>query len=223
MVFCWYELCILYHIQDIPHLRFWLVTLTFQGRKRSNIPTCLKGGYAASYWFSVDTNSLISDHLRPWPSRVTEGQIVHFFGKPICDFNNGLLLIQTPYLVLLVRNSASKISVGDLDLSGSPKVKYFQLVWKADMRLCNGFLLIWTLYLVTFVRYSSSKILVSELDLSGSPMIKYFNFFGKLIWDFIISHTICEICEGGSVAEWFGFRTLDLKVEGSRPVCSVSG
>ena len=28
---------------------------------------------------------------------------------------------------------------------------------------------------------------------------------------------------GGSVAEWLGFRTLDLKVESSRPVCSVSG
>ena len=40
---------------------------------------------------------------------------------------NGLLLIQTLYLVPFARYSASKISVSDLDLSESPKVKYFAL------------------------------------------------------------------------------------------------
>ena len=28
---------------------------------------------------------------------------------------------------------------------------------------------------------------------------------------------------GGSLVEWLGLRTLDLRVEGSKPVCSVSG
>ena len=38
--------------------------------------------------------------------------------------SNDFLLIRTLYLVPSPRYSASKISVRDLDLSGSPKVKY---------------------------------------------------------------------------------------------------
>ena len=38
---------------------------------------------------------------------------------------NDLLLIRTLYLLPFARYSASKISVSDLDLSGSPKVEYF--------------------------------------------------------------------------------------------------
>ena len=41
------------------------------------------------------------------------------------QLHNGILLIRTLYLVPFVRYSASKISVSDLDLSGSLKVKYF--------------------------------------------------------------------------------------------------
>ena len=37
MVLCWYELSMSYCLRDIPHLRFQLVTLTFQGHRRSNI------------------------------------------------------------------------------------------------------------------------------------------------------------------------------------------
>ena len=55
------------------------------------------------------------------------------------------------------------------------------------MPLYNGVLLIQTLYLVPFARCSISKISVSDLDLSGSPKVKYFTFFGKLIWDFIMT------------------------------------
>ena len=43
---------------------------------------------------------------------------------------NGLLLIRTLYLVPFARYSASKISVSDLDFSGSTKVKYFNFFGK---------------------------------------------------------------------------------------------
>ena len=43
---------------------------------------------------------------------------------------NDLLLIRTLYLVPFARYSASKISVCDLDLPGSPKVEYFTLAGK---------------------------------------------------------------------------------------------
>ena len=43
---------------------------------------------------------------------------------------DGLLFIRNLYLVPFARYSASKISVSDLDLSGSPKVKYFSFVGK---------------------------------------------------------------------------------------------
>ena len=46
MVFCWYKLSISYRLRDIPHLRFRLVTLTFQGHRRSNISTFLGSWYA---------------------------------------------------------------------------------------------------------------------------------------------------------------------------------
>ena len=41
-----------------------------------------------------------------------------------------LLLIGTLYLIPFARYSASKISVSDLDLLRSPKVKYFYMVRK---------------------------------------------------------------------------------------------
>ena len=37
MVFCGYELSISYRMQDIPHLRFRLVTLTFQSSESSKV------------------------------------------------------------------------------------------------------------------------------------------------------------------------------------------
>ena len=40
----------------------------------------------------------------------------------LCD---DLLLIRTLYFVAFARYSAFEISVSDLDLSGSPKVKFF--------------------------------------------------------------------------------------------------
>ena len=43
---------------------------------------------------------------------------------------NDVLLIQTFYLLPFARYSASKISDSDLDLSGSPKVKYFTVFGK---------------------------------------------------------------------------------------------
>ena len=57
---------------------------------------------------------------------------------------------------------------------------------------------------------------------------KFLFFTDYLLFDYnMISGTgskiLTKILWGGSVAEWLGFRTLDLKVESSRPVCSVSG
>ena len=53
---------------------------------------------------------------------------------------NGVLLIRTLYLVPFARYSASTISVSDLDLSGSPKVKYFTFfgkpIWDFVMVFC---------------------------------------------------------------------------------------
>ena len=98
---------------------------------------------------------------------------------------NGVLLIPTLYLSPFTRYSASKISVSDLDLSGSPKVKYFDFFRKL---ICD-FIMVscwYQLYLLPFARYYTSKISVSDLDLSGSPKVKYFNFFWKPIWDFIM-------------------------------------
>ena len=102
-------------------------------------------------------------------------------------FYNDLLLIRTLYLVPFASYSASKISVNDLDLPGSPKVKYFTFFEEADMGLYNDLLLIRTIYLVPFASYSASKISASDLDLSGSPKVKYFTIFEKPIWDFIMA------------------------------------
>ena len=66
------------------------------------------------------------------------------------------------YLAPFARYSAYKISVSDLELSGSPKVKSCNFK-KAHMRLYNGILLTRILYLVTITRYSASKISVSDL------------------------------------------------------------
>ena len=99
---------------------------------------------------------------------------------------NDVLLIQTLYLVPFARYSASKISVSDFDLSGSPKVKYFYFFLKAHIGLYNDVLLIQTLYFVPFARYSAFKISVSDLDLSGSSNVKYFSFLRKPRCDFIV-------------------------------------
>ena len=62
------------------------------------------------------------------------------------------LLIPTLYLLPFARYSASKISVGDLDLSGSLKVKHFSFVWKPK----GDIIMVVCWY----------KISVSDLDLS---------------------------------------------------------
>ena len=195
IMFCWYELSISYRLRDIPHLRIQLVTLTFQGHRRSNIS--------------------------------------HFWEANV-QLYNGILLTRTLYRVPFARYSASKISVSGLNLSASPKVKYFNFFWKptwdfimilcwyelsisyclrdiphlrfrlvtltfqghqrsnishfweANVQLHNGILLTRTLNRVPFARYSAFKISVSDLDLSGSPKVKYFNLFRKPFRAFIM-------------------------------------
>ena len=95
IVFRWYELSIPYRLRDIPHLRFRLVTLTFQGHRRPNISAL----FESQEWLYT-----------------------------------GVLLIRTLYLIAFARYSASKISVSDLGLSGSLKVKYFYFKKKL---MCN--------------------------------------------------------------------------------------
>ena len=94
MMFCWYELSILYRLRDLPHLRFRIVTLTFQSHQRSIISHFLRSQCATLSKSLFDTNSLV------------------------------------PF----ARYSASKISVIDLDLPGSPKFKYFTFFGKP---VCN--------------------------------------------------------------------------------------
>ena len=45
MVFCCHELFISYYSRDSPHLRFQLVTLTFQGHRKSNASILLESSY----------------------------------------------------------------------------------------------------------------------------------------------------------------------------------
>ena len=44
-----------------------------------------------------------------------------------------------------------------------------------------------------FANYSAFKTSVSDLDLSGSPKVKYFTFFGKSIWDLILTFCLYEL------------------------------
>ena len=90
-----------YRLRDNLHLRFRLVTLTFQGH---------------------------------------EGQIFQLCWKAKGRLYNGVLLIRTLYLIPFARYFASKISVSELDLSGSPKVKYSTFfgkpIWDFIMVFC---------------------------------------------------------------------------------------
>ena len=97
-------------------------------------------------WYKLSISYHLRDipHLKfgkwRWPFRVTEGQIFHLFWEANMGFHNGLLLIRTLSRVPFARYSASKISVSDLDLSGSPKFKYFifsgKPIWDFIMTFC---------------------------------------------------------------------------------------
>ena len=96
MVFCWYEPSISYRLRGIPHLRFHLVTLTFQGHQKSNISTFLKkllcDFVIVFCWYQLSIAYRLRDipHLRfllvtlPFqgPPKV---KYFYFFRKPICD------------------------------------------------------------------------------------------------------------------------------------------
>ena len=70
IVFCWYELSISYRLRDIPHLRFRLVTMTFQDHRRSNISTFLDNPYGNFImmfcWYKLSISYRLRDipHLR---------------------------------------------------------------------------------------------------------------------------------------------------------------
>ena len=100
MVFCGYELSISYRLRDIPHLRFRLVTSTFQGSK-------------VKYFY--------------------------FIKKPMCHFIIVFCWYEL-YLVLFARYPACKISVSDLDFSGSSKIKYFCFIRKP---ICHFIMAFW--------------------------------------------------------------------------------
>ena len=151
----------------------------------------------------------------PLPLRITKGQNFKLFWKVHMRLYNDLLLIRTLYLVLCARYSASKVSGSNLDLSGSPKVKYFTFYRKP---ICDFIMaLCWyEISILYCARYSASKISISDLDLLGSPKVKYLNFFAKPIWDFImvfywyelsISHRLPDIPH-------LRFRSLTLTFQG---------
>ena len=132
MAFCWYELSISYCLRDIPHLRFRLVTLTFQGHQRSNISLFGKPIWnfiVTLCWYELSISYRWRDipHLRFRFVTLTfqghrRSNTSPFWEADMGLYNN-LPLIRTLYLVPFARYSTSKISVSDLDLSGSPKVK----------------------------------------------------------------------------------------------------
>ena len=68
------------------------------------------------------------------------GQIFSLFLKDDMQLYNDILLVRTLYLVPFARDSVSKISFCDLDFSGSPKVKIFQLFvepkWDFTLAFC---------------------------------------------------------------------------------------
>ena len=140
-----------------------------------------------SCWYELSVSYRLRDipHLRfrlvtlsPWPFRVSKGQIFPLLWKAHMQFCNGVLLIRTLYLIPCARYSSSKISVSDLDFSGSSKVKYFtvhgkpifHICWKAHMRLYIGILLTRTLYLTPFTSYSTSKILGHDISPLGGTV-----------------------------------------------------
>ena len=148
MMFCWYELSISYRLRDLPHLRFRLVTLTFQSHQRSNISHFLRSQCATlsrSLWYEFSCT--VCEIFRiyyfgywPRPSRVTKVQIFHIFWEANVQLCNGLLLIRTLYLVPFARYFASNISASQIDFSGSPKVKYStcfgELIWVFILTFC---------------------------------------------------------------------------------------
>ena len=99
---------------------------------------------------------------------------------------NGVLFIRTLYLIAFARYSASKISVSNHDLSGSPKVKYFYFFRKL---VCNFIMVLCWYELSISYRLRDIPHLTfrfSDLDLSGSPKDKYFIFLGKITCDFLM-------------------------------------
>ena len=213
MVFCWYELSISYRLRDIPHLRFWLVTLTFEGHQRSNIRTLYLISFARfPHIFLKDHirlyNDVLVDKIRslshtvgeishikdfgrwPWPFRVTKGQIFLFSWKAFTWLYNGDLLIQTLYLIPFARYSASKISVSDLDLSGSPKVKYFFSFVSESQGSVTTLIMVFCWYKLSIsYRLRDIPLLrfrLVTLTFQGHQRTNIIYFFRKLICDFIM-------------------------------------
>ena len=94
--------------------------------------------------------------------------------------------MQTLCLIPFARYSASKISVSDLDLSESPKVKYFLFFRKL---LCNFIMAFCWYELSISYRLPDIPLLrfqLVTLTVSGSPKVKYVYFFRKLICNFLM-------------------------------------
>ena len=102
------------------------------------------------------------------------------------ELYNDVLLIQTLYLLPFARYSASKISVCDLDLSGSPKVKYFDFF----RRLICGFIMVSCWYELS-ISYRLRDIphlrfRLVTLTFQGQRRSNIFYFFRKPICNFVI-------------------------------------
>ena len=90
--------------------------------------------YEISIWYRLRDTLHLRFRLVTWTFRATKGQIFQLCWKAKRQLYNGVLLKRTLYFIPFARYSASKISVSDLDLSGSPKVKYFYFLGKP---ICN--------------------------------------------------------------------------------------
>ena len=149
MQLCNGVLLISYRLRDIPHLRIWSVTLTFQGHKSRIFQLCwevkvrlcfdillIRTLYLIPFARYPVSNILVSDLYHSGSPKV---KYFSFFQKVHMRLYTGVLLIRYPYLIPFARYPASKLSVSGLDLSGSPKVKY--LYFSREL-ICNFIMMV---------------------------------------------------------------------------------
>ena len=148
MMFCWYELFILYGFGDIPQKRFCLVTLTFQGRQSSNISPFfwkpvsrrfIDGSLLIRTLISRTVCEIFRIYRFSFVTLTLQGHqssiYFNFFWKANMVLYLNFLLIHTSLSRTYWRDIPHlKILDCDLDLSGSPKGQIFRpflesLIW----------------------------------------------------------------------------------------------
>ena len=121
--------------------------------------------------------------------RRTDILILKKANKQLC---NDLLFTKISILHHLLDTPHLRVRLVTLTFQGHQRSD-ISTFWETGMGLYDGFLLIRTLNLVPFARYSVSKISVSDINLIESTKVEYFTFFGKPIWEFIMTFRWYEL------------------------------